>query len=344
LKGLKEFAYQIGSRELEMTAIMAQQGMDSIKEHTWLIDRSLLHYRSGQQSVATKLAHQAIDLAVSPKEKLTSAMNLIQMLAFGDTPAQALEIVRKISKDSAEIFQNDIEAEAYLCHYSSLACHFLELNKQSFEQSRRAAELYGALGRRYDQGISWVNAGDGAWGAGRYLEAEEYFKRAITLAMNCHLPHVEDIAKICLANLRMSQMQLDEAAMLYEEGISLAARIGHDWDVLYGKIYQALALGLFRKDYNDLQALARTADSAGYRYLSDIAQSYRLVLGEGVGEDWKALAESPFPGPRAYALAAGIIQGRNLNSELKQLLKSTEGIKGPYAFINRSLLIYKGSN
>lgn len=337
LHGLKEFAYQVGNRELEETALMAQQGIGSINKCTWLIDRSLLHYRRGQQSAATDLAHQAIDSAKSPREGLDSNMNLIQMLAFGDAPAQALEISRQISRDSVEILRSDIEAEAYLCQYTSFACHFLDLNNQSCVQSKRAAELYGALGRRYDQGISWVNAGDGAWGAGMYTEAEEYFDKALGLASTCRLPHVEDIATICLANLRMSQMRLEEAAALYEDGISLAQRIGQDWDVLYGKIYQALTLGLLGKGHEGMQRLAREADNGGYRYLSDLATAYRLVLTEGEDGDWRGLADSPFPGPRAYALAFGIINGQKLKPILKQLLESTEGIKGPSDFIKRTL-------
>jgi len=336
LRGLRAFAYQIGDRDLEMTALMAQS-LESGDPCSWYIDRSLLHYRRGQQSQAVDLAHQATARSVSPRERLDSAMNLIQMLAFGSNPVEALEICRQITVEGADTLEHDREAQAYLCQYTSFACHFLDLNAQSHAQSERAAELYGALDRRYDQGISWVNAGDGAWGSGRYGQADQLFRKAMYLAESCRLPHVEDIAKICLANLWMSQGRLDDAVALYREGISLAQRIGQEWDVLYGRIYLALTLGLSGKAHEGEAELAVQAEAGGYGYLADLARAYQLVLADGPDTSWCSLVRSPFPGPRAYALASGILQGQDVVPDLLAVVNSTEGIKGPSDFIRRAL-------
>ena len=333
LCGLKEFSYQTGNITLESNALEAMRGHNDQSECRLLIELSLLYYRQSNQELANHYANNAITVALDNREKLDAKMNLVQMLAFGDSPAQALTLARSIDPESHPLLSSDMEAQAYLFQYVSFACHFLDLNRQSLENSRRAADLYGALGRRYDQGISWVNAGDGAWGIGDFREAEFLFNRALELASQTRLPHVEDIALICLANLRMSESRFFDAVSLYERGIALAREIGQEWDILYGRVYQALTLGLLGRAHEDLKELSVEAGSSGYLYLSHIATAYHLVLTNGLGADWRLLSESPFPGPRAYAWAGGLRCGHNVADKLKEVLNTTEGIKGPMFFL-----------
>ncbi|MDA8119745.1 MAG: DUF4062 domain-containing protein [Gammaproteobacteria bacterium] len=333
LRGLREFAYQIGDRALEEISLEAQNGKDGFRKSAWLIDKSRLYNRRGDQKAAVSLAQAAAKCALAGPERLEAEMNLVQMWAFGDAPGEALKLIRRITQKTRAVLADDLKLQAYLCQYTSFACHFLDLNRQSHASSLRAVELYGALGRRYDQGISWVNAGDGAWGAGDWAEAERCFDRALSMATKYALPQVEDIAQICLGNLRLSQGRVDEACVLYESGIALAERIGQDWDVLYGRVYAALAKGFLGDMPREFTGLTRKADDSGYHYLADLARAYAVVLGVADPSVVESLKDSPFPGPRAYALASLAGSDHAALRSLQAIVKKTEGIKGPSEYI-----------
>jgi hypothetical protein len=341
LQGLKDFAYQMGYRELEIMAQNAQNGKNGLIKSKWLIENSLIHYRGSNQLEAQKNAIEAVEISQSSEEILNSKMNLIQMYAFGDSPEEALVISKELFDNLKNTLKIDRQSEAYLHQYSSFACHFLDLNKQSNYHSLRAAELYASLSRRYDQGISWVNAADGAWGMGDYTQANSLFERALNLAKIYQLPNLEDISKICLANLRMSESRFEEAANLYSEGINLAIQIGHDWDALYGRIYQALTLGLMNMPHENLEDLSIQAKMNGYGYLSEISLAYQLVLVPDNKTNIEKLKNSVFPGPKAYAYAASIIIGIDEKVNLINLIQNTEGIKGPFNLIQKNLKLGK---
>lgn len=333
LRGLREFAYQIGDRTLEEISLGAQHGKDGLCRSTWLIEKSRLHNRRGDQKTAVLLARKAAKCASSGPERLEAEMNLVQMWAFGDAPDKALNLTLRITQKTRAALADDLKMQAYLCQYTSFACHFLDLNRQSHASSLRAVELYGALGRRYDQGISWVNAGDGAWGAADWAEAERCFERALSMAAKYALPQVEDIAQICLGNLRLSQGKIDEACALYKNGIALAERIGQDWDMLYGRVYAALASGLLGLMPRAFPELIRMAEDYGYHYLADLARAYAVVLGVADPSVVTSLKASPFPGPRAYALASLAASNPAALRSLRTIIKKTEGIKGPSEYI-----------
>ena len=333
LRGLREFAYQIGDRTLEDISLGAQHGKDGFRKSDWLIDKSRLHHRRGDQKTAVLLAREAAKCALAGPERLEAEMNLIQMWAFGDAPDKALKLTLRITQETRTVSADDLRMQAHLCQYTSFACHFLDLNRQSHASSLRAVELYSALGRRYDQGISWVNAGDGAWGAGDWAEAERCFEHALSMAAKYALPQVDDIAQICLGNLRLSQGKIDEACALYKNGIALAERIGQDWDMLYGRVYAALASGLLGLMPRELPELTRMAEDYGYHYLADLARAYTVVLGVADPSVVASLKASPFPGPRAYALASLATSSPAALRSLRTIIKKTEGIKGPSEYI-----------
>jgi hypothetical protein len=337
LRALRELCYQTGSRDLEIYALDAQQYDPMLRKHQWLIENSILHFRRGDQEQALSFAYRAKDNAESNREALDSDMNLVQMLAFGESPSDAYRLTVQIRRDFGKLLAEDREAEAFLLQYNSIACHFLDLNIQSLVSSRRAAELYSALGRRYDQGICWVNAGDGAWGAGLYDEADRHFSLALEMADRYRLPHVKDIALICRANLLVSRGNLGQALEIYTEGILLADAIGQSWDSLYGKIYHELALGLLGRDANRLKNFADLATGSGYRYLADLARAHMIVLDNVAPSDLDLLNDSPFPGLRAYALAYKIINFGDSTKPLIDLIGVTEGIKGPFDYISNTL-------
>jgi hypothetical protein len=327
LQGLKEISYQLGFKELEAKALKAQINKDGLSMSQWWIESSLIHYRGSDQNEAQKDALQAVSCSNSSGEILNSKMNLIQMYAFGDSPREALKISQELFNEIGNALRSDRQSEAYLHQYTSFACHFLDLNKQSYLHSLKASELYSSLSRRYDQGICWVNAADGAWGVGDYKQAEYLFEKSLHLSRVYKLPNVEDIALICLANLRMTESLLPEAAALYEQGISLAISIGHDWDVLYGKIYQSLTLGMMKLPHIDLVELSNEARENGYDYLADVALAHQIVLTSNVGWLQERLVNSIFPGPKAYGLAASIVNGEESKHDLLSVMESIEGIK-----------------
>ncbi len=337
LKGLRELSYQTGKRDLEADALAAQHGKSGLRECQWLIENSLLHYRRGNQHEALSFARQAISQAGDARAILDARMNLIQMLAFGDSPQDAYSLANQIALEAGEILDTDKESEAFLCQYTSFACHFLDLNMQSYNSSIRAAELYAALDRRYDQGISLVNAGDGAWGNCDFNEANRCFKAALEMADRYRFPHLEDIAKICLANLRMSEGNMGEAITLYAAGIDLAEAIGQNWDSLYGRIYQALAHGRHEMSEFDLREMVDEASASGYLYLEDLARAHMVVLGFAARGDIEKLSASPFPGPRAYAFAYRTLHYGEDKELLMDLINSTEGIKGPVHYIFKAV-------
>lgn len=92
LNGLRELAYQVGDLDLEVQALDAQQGCAELNASRWFVERSLLHYRRSQQAIAVQLANRAIGATQSRKDALTARMNLIQMLAFGESPDEALVV------------------------------------------------------------------------------------------------------------------------------------------------------------------------------------------------------------------------------------------------------------
>jgi hypothetical protein len=164
-------------------------------------------------------------------------------------------------REAHTVLASDPAAHVAVNHAAALALHDLERNLRVVDHARHAVEAYRTAGRIEAQLIMGVNLGDGLWGAGRVTDARNVLEDVWTHAEATGLPHAQDIAAICLANVLAATGDHSRALELCDAGIELADRIGNDWDAIYGRVHRAL--GIAEADrYADSQELLHLSDQA----------------------------------------------------------------------------------
>jgi len=131
-----------------------------------------------------------------------------------------------------------------------------------------------------------VNLGVGLWGAGRVTDARAVLEDVWMQTEATGLPHAQDIAAICLANVLAATGDHSRALELYDAGIELADRIGHDWDALYGRVHRALGVAEADRqaDFQELLDLSDQGRNAGYDYLRSLAVAYAPLVAYAAGD------------------------------------------------------------
>jgi tetratricopeptide (TPR) repeat protein len=269
-----------------------------------------------------------------------SATTLAHALWTAGRPLEARDALLETERQFSAEIAASAEMQLAVHHTAALFLHDLECNVQVVHRARACIETYRSLGDRQSELISRVNLGDALWGVGRTADAARVLNETYEAARESNLPHAQDIAAICLANVRASAGDLDTALSLYREGIELAQRIGHDWDALYGEVYLALAMAERGEEAcaTNLWTLSDRASSAGYHYIAALANAFAPLAAKASGapieqaltKSRERAGEDAFPGPRAHRAACEVLYARRPEAfpELLSVLGRCEGLKG----------------
>lgn len=312
---------------------------------------SLFAMRQGKLQRSVDMSRKVMALAKTPNEKVEGAISETVALWANGRPDEALEPLKQAEGELHSIDTNKGELETSLRHTSSLVLHDLERNAQVMYHAKRCIDQYEQAADRQQEIISRVNLGDAMWGVGLVEDAEQELKRAYREASELKLAHAQDIAAVCLGNVLQEQGRLEEAEVYYLEGITIAKKIGHFWDQLYGEIYyETLCMrsnylqGLLR-----LSELAKLAKREGYGYLSDLAGAMSAIARVNLGRksvDGQRIARtkrepSISPLARCYFEAERVLGSTKIDSSVTSgfllALGVCEGIKGQRRFIVQAI-------
>jgi tetratricopeptide (TPR) repeat protein len=215
-----------------------------------------------------------------------AATTLSRALWSAGQSKEALTALDACEREAHAVLASDPVARVAVDHAAALALHDLERNLRVVDHARRAVEAYRTAGRIEPQLIMSVNLGDGLWGAGRVTDARTVLEDVWMYAEAVGLPHAQDIAAICLANVLSATGDHSRALELYGAGIELADRIGHHWDALYGRVHRALGVAEADRhaDFQELLDLSDRARAAGYDYLRSLAVAYAPLVAYAAGD------------------------------------------------------------
>jgi tetratricopeptide (TPR) repeat protein len=303
-------AFQLGNLELEQWWVDRWAATGAVKSHELARQMASLAHRHGHHDRACAILE---DQLAQVGDDFKTASWLVVYLAQRGSHADASALAERLERDHAALLRQDARLRADLLYSQYFCFHDLDRNDEAVGAMRAVSEVFRAGHQTYDFLMTSVNLGDALWAVGSVKEAEDLLRKTLAEASDWGLVHVVDIAATCLANVLSSAGRRSEARELYVLGVAKAKEIGHDWDVLYGQIYQAL-LELEDGDRGraqDLLALGERARCAGFGYLAQLADAHLCTVGfhGGVSRDILEPAierslRSGYPAARLYARSA----------------------------------------
>jgi hypothetical protein len=191
---------------------------------------------------------------------------------------ESYELLLKEKEENFALFSENPQMVATWNHSISLAAHNMDYNEQVVQTSQTSANLYMEQKKNYDYFISLVNLFDAYMGCGKLEEAEQCAKKVIELNKEKYFVHVDDILKICYANLLQVQGRIMEALQWYEEGLQLAKEI-QSWDYLYGSIWRELAIAKFhdRTCLERLEKFIQASRRQSFSYLVSLGECFYVL-------------------------------------------------------------------
>lgn len=342
---LVEAACTLGDVELESRFLAAWRRSDP-EDPRLLMCRAAFLLRQSAPAEAVMAARGAVKSAAADSSLRVVATTVLAHAQWSAGQSEAaLATVASCERDAPEVLRRDADAQVAVDHSFALILHDLELNLRVAHHADRCVQAYRSMGRLEPELISRVNLGDALWGAGRITKARSVLDDVWAHAEAAGLPHAQDIAAICLANVLSSDGQGQRALELYDRGIELGLRIGHDWDEMYGRTYRAFCAAQLGHgaDPDSFIALANRASQCRYHYLADLACALAplalIVAGddasarETLGSVSNRRGGLAAPGPAAYLATAHVLLARRPSADLAGHLVACvcvcEGLKGP---------------
>jgi tetratricopeptide (TPR) repeat protein len=343
---LAEAACMLGDVETERRRLDAWRGSDGKHAPQMLCWTAAVALRQSAPASAVNAARLAFDSTpAGSRMHVLAATTLSRALWSAGQPKEALATLDACEREEHAVLASDPEARVAVDHSAALALHDLERNLRVVDHARRAVEAYRTAGRIEAQLVMGVNLGDGLWGAGRVTDARTVLEDVWMHAEAVGLPNAQDIAAICLANVLAATGDHSRALELYDAGIELADRIGHDWDALYGRVHCALGVAEVDRhaDSQELLDLSDQARDAGYDYLRSLAVAYaplvaytagdteaaRWALGQAsIRHDEDELATGPAAHLRGLEILLAQTPSRSQAIRFVAALGRCEGLKG----------------
>lgn len=343
---LVEAACMLGDVEAERRRLDAWRGSGDEHAPQLLCGTASFALRQSAPASAVSAARLALDSTpAGSRIRVLAATTLSHALWSAGQTTEALATLDACEREEHAVLASDPVARVAVDHTAALALHDLERNLRVVDHARRAVDAYQTAGRIEAQLIMGVNLGDGLWGGGRVTDARAVLEDVWTHAEAIGLPRAQDIAAICLANVLAATGDHSRALELYDAGIELADRIGHDWDAIYGRVHRAL--GVAEADrYADSQEMLRLSDQArdaGYDYLRSLAVGYAPLVAYAAGDDEAArwalcqastrrdetgLANGPAAHVRALEVLLTPTPSRGQAIRFVRALGRCEGLKG----------------
>jgi hypothetical protein len=221
-------------------------------------------------------------------------------------------------------------------HAACLVLHDLDKSKQVLSHAEQCIDGYQKLGDIYSENISRINKADSLWSLGYINASIDLLLNVLEEAKENDLPHVIDIASICLANSLSEKGEYNKAKNLYEVGLNSAKKINHDWDYIYALIYSKLNQIRHQRTVSklDIESIIDHSEQSGYKYLLELSQSLRLVHAYSNNEICKSdiLQSYEFSLPLGISLKYAIeilsnCYDASTTTKFLQVLGKTEGFK-----------------
>lgn len=343
---LAEAACMLGDVETERRRLDAWRESDGEHAPQLLCGTAAFALRQSAPASAVSAARLALDnTPAGSRMHVLAATTLSHALWSAGQTKEALALLDACEREERTVLASDPEARVAVDHTAALALHDLERNLRVVDHARHAVEAYRTAGRIEAQLIMGVNLGDGLWGAGRVTDARTVLEDVWMHAEATGLPRAQDIAAMCLANVLAAIGDHSRALELYDAGIELADRIGHDWDALYGRVHQALGVAEADRHANsqELLDLSDRARAAGYDYLRSLAVAYAPLVAYAVGDveaarwalgqasirhDGAELANGPAAHLRGLEILLAQTPSRGQAIRFMAVLGRCEGLKG----------------
>lgn len=257
--------------------MFADYCFDEITYYRFLLDYSVRS--SGETN--KKIADELLELSNSVKDEI-SRYQIREEVAvayfYMGKDRESLELLKNERESySKELWKNDDLLASYN-HAVSLAAHDLDMNEDVIISASSSAKLYNKGNRNYDYFISIINLFDAYMGVGDFEKAEKYAKMVFRLNEDKYFIHVDDILKICYANLLSEENRIMEALDYYEEGLSISKDI-QSWDYIYGSVWRELAIARFG-DFSCLKRLLEYKELAkkeNYEYLISLSDCFFIL-------------------------------------------------------------------
>lgn len=255
--------------------------IDDYKNTYLYYKRSLEYYKKTSGNKLLEIANQAIAFADNidneiEKFKLVNSISFAYFYAgFSEKSYNLIKAERK--KHNEEFWKIDLNDADYW-HAIAVTAHDLDKNLDVINATKKDVEAYKNNKKYYNQYISMVNLMDGYMACGNLKEADDLAVKIFDFIDNRYYIHVDDILKICYANLLQTENRIMESLVYYEEGLKIANDI-QDWDYIYGSIWRELAISKFGdiSSINALKKYRKMAIDSGYNYLVSLADVFIII-------------------------------------------------------------------
>jgi hypothetical protein len=243
------------------------------KSYEYSILQSQFFRRTSNSTKSLKILEEAKEQIDDDKKRNLIELEIVKTLWSKGDFDNAYDVLKTIDPSDLEI-KNKISYH----HAACLVLHDLDKSKQLISHANSCIEGYKKEGDIYSELISNVNKADSLWSLGFINSSIKLLENVLNEAKENELPHVIDIATICLANSLSEKGEYQQAANLYKEGISRAKEIKHDWDYIYAKIYDTLNDVRHNRNTNtNLDEIIDLCDRAGYNYLYELSHCLKFL-------------------------------------------------------------------
>ncbi len=178
--------------------------------------------------------------SLSNNQKLEIEFELLKSLWSHGSTEKAYNKLKEIEFEYKESF---IEGSAHSMDYHTAAyliSHDMEKGRQAAIFAKFSMEDYLLSGNLQQYYIYKINYADSLFGLGYTQKAKVILEEVANYARDNDQPQILDIALISLGNIYSYLNEDYLASKFYEEGISIAKKIEHDWDYLYGCVFYNL--------------------------------------------------------------------------------------------------------
>lgn len=254
------------------------------------------------------------------KHEMELDFELVKSLwAHGDTLKSYLKL-KELENNYIDYLKNDVHCVNY--HTAAyLVLHDMEKSRQASIFAEQSIEDYLVCGNIQQMYIYKINYADSLFGLGYTQKALSILKEVIQYARDNDQPQILDIALLVQGNIYSYCHNSDMAKQSYEEGISIAKRISHDWDYIYGMIYYNLHL--FKNNMEIIDFDENTIKE--YVYLKELNDILKLYVKCKHGEEVNTEVNFSIPAARLhyksilYRQSPDMINALQFTKELGQI-------------------------
>lgn len=355
LKQLISSAKKFGELRIEKELIdtFGEYLLDDV-DYTWyLLDYSIRSSGSTDRAPADKLLKYSEEEKEPLKRyKMREAVAVAYFYLGLDNLAFNLLLNERNSY--GEEFWKDEALLASYNHALSLTAHDMDYNEMVKTASEVSISLYAKTNKTYDYLVSLVNNFDAYMGLGDFYSADKVAAVALKLNDEKYFIHVDDILKICYANLLTQENRLIEAFDYYEKGLKIASNI-QTWDYIYGSIWREFAVAKFYdlSCLSRLLSLKQEAKRECYEFLESLAACFYLcashILNVYDKNNIKNCIEIiELRGMHGHILISNVFQvlhsyakNKNKQNEIIALMEKCQGVKGYPEIVNEYIERYK---